>query len=184
MSYRLYKHSDDESTNIGLNSIFSWSGVVQTNISTTNFQYVTFEKPLIGPIGSGWITLKSIGYIDPTIFVVPTSGYYLLTYKMDIMSGNNTSLTINSNSVAVVTLNGVEIPGSTSLVEAPETNHIYTISNTVLAQLNTGDLVSLLFWSPYVGTQIGDPSLVTGILPNGSVPNEATASISITKISN
>jgi hypothetical protein len=70
-----------------------------------------------------------------------------------------------------------------TLVEAPETNHIYTISNTVLVFMNTSDSVSLMFWSTDLGTQIGDPTFITGTLPSGTVPTEATASIVFTKLS-
>jgi hypothetical protein len=69
------------------------------------------------------------------------------------------------------------------LVEAPETNHIYTISNTVLVDLSLNDNISLLFWSGDIGSRIGDPSFLKGILPNGSKPSESTASIVFTKIS-
>ena len=70
------------------------------------------------------------------------------------------------------------------MVEAPESNHIYTISNTVLGNLLLGDSIALLFWSGDIGTHLGDPSFITGQLPGGTiVPNEASASIVFTKIS-
>jgi hypothetical protein len=88
----------------------------------------------------------------------------------------------NTDCASVLTKNGTAITGSSTLVEAPETNHIYTISNTVLADLSANDVISLLFWSGDIGSHIGDPSYLTGKLPSGLVPKEATASIVFTRI--
>ena len=60
---------------------------------------------------------------------------------------------------------------------------VYTISNTVLANLNKNDSIALLFWSTDSETHIGDPTFVKGLLPSGLVPTEATASIVFTRIS-
>jgi hypothetical protein len=54
---------------------------------------------------------------------------------------------------------------------------------SVLVNLSLNDEISLLFWSGDKGSHIGDPSHLTGKLPNGSTPKEATASIVFTKIS-
>ena len=124
------------------------------------------------------------GYSDTTDFIVPSNGYYLLTYKLDVRSGGGSSPASSTECSSLLTQNGVEIKGSCTLVEAPESNHIYTISNTVLAELFTGDIISLLFWSGDLGTHIGDPSFITGVLPSGVFPLEATASIVFTRISN
>jgi hypothetical protein len=113
---------------------------------------------------------------------VPVSGFYLLTYKLDVRSGSGSIPISSTDAATVLTRNGNEIPGSSTLVEAPETNHVYTISNTVLVDLSVNDEISLLFWSGDTGTRIGDPSKLTGILPNGTIVNEATASIVFTKI--
>ena len=88
-------------------------------------------------------------------------------------------------SVLVLTKNNIEIPGSCTLVEAPDTNHVYTISNTVLVSLSTGDKISLLFWADSTSIHLGDPTIVNGILPNitpNTKPQEATASLVITRI--
>ena len=116
----------------------------------------------------------------PTNFIVPSSGFYLLTYKIDVRSGGNEGR--NNDSSSLLTRNGVQIPGSATLVEAPLENHIYTISNTVLSQLESGDRVSLLFWSNNLEAHIGDPSYLKAVLPSGDSAREATASIVITKI--
>ena len=168
--------------NAAISSMFVYSSVKQLNINVVTFQYVTFENPLIGPVGSGWTSAIQSGYTQPTTFIVPSSGFYLLTYKLDVRSGGGQSPS-NTDCSTVLTRNGNEIVGSATLVEAPEVNHIYTISNTVLVDLTVGDRISLLFWSNDLGTCIGDPIFLKGILPNGNVPNEATASIVFTKIS-
>jgi hypothetical protein len=169
--------------NAAISSIFVWSKLLQTSRNVSYFQYVQFEQPPIGPTGSGWTTITDPSYNYTTAFVVPTNGFYLLTYKLDVRSGGNNLPTSNTDCVTVLTVNGNQIPGSTTLVEAPQENHIYTISNTVLVKLNNGDHISLLFWSTDKGTYIGDPTYVKGILPNGTIPEEATASIVFTKIS-
>ncbi len=168
--------------NSAISSIFVWSSLQQLNRSNTNFQYVEFEKTPIGPNGFGWINNSRPTYTYSTDFIVPTSGYYLMTYKLDVRSGGGSSPSSSTNCATVLTRNGLEIEGSTTLVEAPESNHIYTISNTILALLDINDNVSLLFWSEDIGTKIGDPTFLTGILPNGTTANEATASIVFTRI--
>jgi len=171
--------------NAAISSIFVWSSAIQINLNISFFQYVTFEQPFIGPIGSGWTTSIELGYTQPTTFIVPSTGYYLLTYKLDVRSGGGQSPSTRTNASSLLIKNGVEIAGSTTLVEAPEANHIYTISNTVLANVTVGDRLSLLFWSNDIGTRIGDPTFLTGFLPGGTTrPTEATASIVFTKISN
>ena len=107
-----------------------------------------------------------------------------MTYKLDVRSGGGQLPNSNTNCATVLTKNGIQIPGSATLVEAPETNHIYTISNTVLVNLLVGDSIALMFWSNDAGTRVGDPYYLTGKLPLGLiVPTEATASIVFTKIS-
>jgi hypothetical protein len=149
----------------------------------SRYQFVTFENPPIGPVGSGWTTSTETGYSQPTTFIVPASGYYLVAYKIDVRSGNKNQSSAN-NSSAVLTQNGITIKGSTSLVVSSESNNIYDISNTILCGLNINDKISLLFWSSNLSARIGDPSSITGILPSPSteVPKEATASITITRI--
>jgi hypothetical protein len=173
-----------EGKNNGISSIFVYSDMSQNNLNIANFQYVTFNIPPIGPIGSGWTTFTQPLYSNTTNFIVPSIGYYLLTYKLDVRSGGGQLPSSNTNCATVLTKNGIQIPGSATLVEAPETNHIYTISNTILVNLLIGDSIALLFWSNDLGTRVGDPSFLTGKLPVGLiVPTEATASIVFTKIS-
>jgi hypothetical protein len=173
-----------EGKNAAISSIFVWSDLSQNHTSITTFQYVYFENVPTGPAGSGWTTITDPSFTHPTAFVVPSSGFYLLTYKIDVRSGGNLVPGSNSDCATVLTKNGNEINGSATLVEAPETNHIYTISNTVLVDLSFNDRISLLFWSGDIGSHIGDPSFLTGKLPNGNIPKESTASIVFSKISN
>lgn len=170
--------------NAAISSIFVWSAMSQANRNNTNFQYVTFEKPLIGPSGSGWTTSTQSGYTNATDFIVPASGFYLVTYKLDVRSGSGSSPNSNNDSSTVLTRNGIQIDGSATLVEAPEDNHIYTISNTVLCNLTANDKIALLFWSTDIGARIGDPTFLKGKMPSTIVPSEATASIVITRITN
>lgn len=132
-----------------------------------------------------WSTSTQTGYTSPTNFIVPTNGYYLVTYKLDVRSGVGSLPVSNSDAATVLTRNGIQISGSTTLVEAPESNHVYTISNTILVDFFAGDSISLMFWSSDSGTRIGDPTYISGTLPGSSVvPTEATASIVFLKISN
>ena len=141
-----------------------------------------FENSPIGPAGSGWTTFTDASFSNPTAFIVPESGFYLLTYKLDVRSGGGSLPITSTNGATVLTRNGNVIAGSSTLVEAPESNHIYTISNTVLVDLLINDNISLMFWSADIGTRIGDPVRLTGKLPNGDGVTEATASIVFTKI--
>ena len=157
-------------------SRFAWSNKIQNNQNITLFQYVEFES---GPVGNGWKTESEVGYSDVTTFIVPADGTYILTYKLDVKSGGGVVFPPTDIST-VLTMNGVEVPGSCALVEGQD---IYTISNAVLVKFSKGDRVSLLFWSSDPDTQLGDPSLVTGILPSDEIPTEATACIVFTRLS-
>lgn len=69
------------------------------------------------------------------------------------------------------------------MVQAPETNHIYTISNTVLVNYTANQVISLLWWSNDSGSKIGEPSTLTGLIQPGNVPvQKATESMVITRI--
>jgi hypothetical protein len=51
-----------------------------------------------------------------------------------------------------------------------------------LAELFIGDSISLLFWSGDIGTIMGNPTKILGIMPNGLIPIEAIASLVCTRI--
>jgi hypothetical protein len=123
------------------------------------------------------------GYNAKTTFIVPSSGYYLLTYKVDMMAGG--SGTGKGNYSTILTNKGVAIEGSCTLVESPDSNHMYTISNTVLSSLTANDTISLLVWARNGnGAQIGSPTDQSGLLPSGVTPKQATATIVFTRLSN
>lgn len=75
-------------------------------------------------------------------------------------------------------------------MQAPETNHIYTISNTILVNYTAGLPLSLWVYASRVdlgsdGATVGEPASLTGILPSWFSPTsvtEATASLVITRI--
>ena len=69
-----------------------------------------------------------------------------------------------------------------TIVEAPETNHVYTLSNTILININPSDNISLLYWGNDTNTRIGYREKTPGILPNGEIPIESTASLIITRL--
>jgi len=143
---------------------------------------VFFENSPIGPSGELWNTTTLAGYSYTTSFIVPTSGYYLMTYKIDVKSGSGILPSNYTNVSTVLTNNGTAINGSTTLVQAPQENHIYTVSNTVLSYLTVNDSISLLYWSNEINTHIGSPLTITGVLPNNILPIEATASLVFTRI--
>jgi hypothetical protein len=128
--------------------------------------------------------MTETGYSSPTTFIVPVSGYYLITYKLDVRISSITNPPRSIDCASVLTRNNIEIEGSTSLIKAEEVNnnvnHVYVISTSVLSELLSGDFVSLLFWSNDLKVQIGDPSIITGLLPTNVTPIESTASISFT----
>jgi hypothetical protein len=135
-------------------------------------------------VGNGWTTTTEATYTDPTNFVVPTTGIYLITYKLDVRAGSGATPVFNTDCATTLTRNGVQIPGSTTLIEAPETNHVYVMTNTIITSLTSSDSIALMFWSTDPGTHVGDPAFVKGQLPlNNVVPTEATASIVFTRIS-
>jgi hypothetical protein len=172
----------------GIESAFVWSSQKQTIKNIQAFQYVTFNKPLIGPTGFSFSSSTESGYTSPTTFTLTkNNGFFLITFKIDVRSGEADVPTSYTDSAAVLTLNSVEIPGSCSLVQAPGDRHLYSISNTVLLRLAVGDKISLLAWVSDSDGSIGDPSALSifqPVMPSGAVPNEAVASLVFTRISN
>jgi hypothetical protein len=175
-------------SNASINSVFVWSSQEQSLKNITQFQLVTFNKPQVGPTGSAWTSTIESGYTSPTTFKCPKSGWYLLTYKLDIRSGQINAPTDRTNSASVLLRNNIELAGSTSMTEAPGDRHIYATSNTILCQLAANDLIQLAFWGSDMDAHIGEPSLLTTTykptLPGTTiVPSEATASIVFSRIS-
>lgn len=187
---------------ITANSIFIWSEQNQDSVLNegtspnyiAKYAPVVFEHGPIGPIGSVWTFIdpqtplsfgSSIGQVSgPTKLVCGKSGYYSITYKIDVKAdnGNPDISGSNTNAMTLLTKNGNQIPGSMTFVQAPESNHIYTIANTVIVFINKDDVIQLLFWSDdatatHIGS-IGD--MPSWLILNGSPVKEATASMVIT----
>jgi hypothetical protein len=150
-------------------------------INPTKFQYVTFENPLVGPPSNGWTTGTEAGYTSPTTFIAPSTGYYKIDYKVDVNADG-----LNGNNVAAISTtlicNGAEINGSVSLGQISKDKGGFVLTASVIVSLATNDRISLLFWSNDTDAKIGEPALITGLLPGGAVPVETTASISFIKI--
>ena len=173
--------------NAAQDSSFFWSATQQAITSPTAFQMINFEQPPILPPGSSFNFVND----SENTFYSTQSGYYLITYKIDVRSGfvNGTTtaaalLTVADPSTPTAYM---EVAGSASLIQAPETNHIYSISNTILYNYTTGSLLSLWVWSNngQAGANaptVGQPSLLTGIVPNIASIREAVASLVITRI--
>lgn len=151
--------------------LFAWSNMIQLNKNITLFQNVLFEN-LPMSYNNNWTYLYDNSYIKS--FVCPTNGLYKITYKIDVCP--------LSIAVTVITINNNEVNGSSSLIKAPNTEHIYTMSNSVIVYLHQDDFISLMFWSDNIGTKIGEPSLINGFLPNNIIPKETTATIDFIKI--
>jgi hypothetical protein len=170
----------------GIESAFVWSSQKQTIKSIASFQYITFNNNIIGPSGFSLSSSTEPNYSAPTTFTLTkNAGWFLITYKIDIRSGEADYPTSYTDSAACLTKNGTEIPGSNSVVQAPGDRHIYSVQNTVLVKLSIGDKISLLAWVSDSDGSIGDNgSLLTfkPPLPSGLVPTEAVASLVFTRI--
>jgi hypothetical protein len=172
---------------VGLNSIYLWGSNDQPLLETNRWQFVEFEQKSIGPSGNQWVLSSEPGYKAVTTFQCGVAGYYLFFFKLDIFAGNSsTSTDINPTECvcsACLVLNGVELQGSCSVVEAPEQTHVYSCSNQVLANVRTGDKLSLMFWSTDTTTQLGNAKILEGKLPNGALTNQCCASLAIMRVS-
>jgi hypothetical protein len=151
---------------------------------TGSFQNVSFSTSLTGPVGFGWsATLGNTG------FNVPDNGWFVINYKMDIRGNGFETGATGAYVAASLYLsdpndltNGIEIPGSTSLVQTPPNDrHIYSISNSVLAELQQNKVIQLMLWSNAPLVQIGDSSVQLGTvnIPPGPsfIPVQDSASL-------
>lgn len=163
---------------VGLGSVFLWSEIVQNFGSTGNFQYVSLENGPTGPTAGTWSA-----NVGSTAFTGTETGWYLVSYKLDIQSALNTDVTTTTVG-AVLLLNTVQVPGSASLIQEPGLQHIYTLENTFLIKYTAGMAISLLAWSNQSSATIGQPSLLTGKLPPTytTSPTEAVATLTLTRI--
>jgi hypothetical protein len=123
----------------------------------TLFQEVSFEQAPLGPgaINGDWtIANPGVGVTKNTQFTGESSGWYLMTYKIDLRtnSPNNYLYTRAASALVQSPSNSgpwQQITGSGSAAQAPDTNHQYSISNTVLVFYTKGDLLALQWWAGY-----------------------------------
>lgn len=206
---------DDGGNLTAISSAFIWSCVSQPKLlgpsgaTGPQFQNISFEcghdSPtgstgnIIGPTGNGWSFVSTIGPTAFTEISSPNNGFYLITYKIDLRTNSSGSGVSpdHTRGASTLTLDGVEIPGSTSYAQAPDTIHMYSISNTVLVNYNANSKLSLYWWAAYyntgnvevlnnvTGLSLGPnvSNFVPGKLPSGLTTEEATASLVITRIS-
>ena len=151
---------------------FFWSELSQKNTSNQKTQYVTFENTL----DANWLSITQPGYNNPTTITIPETGYYLLTYKLNITSISNT------NTCATVLLqNKSQISSSQVIFETHKLRQ--NITNSAMVNLNEGDNISLLLLSKNTETYIDVPENYRPNSDNNSiVPTETSALITFTKL--
>jgi hypothetical protein len=162
------------------NSITFYSTTVQNIFyyaTENSFTNVSLEQTPIKTITSTWSINSS------TNMVSSISGYFLISYKLDIYFADNAT---NVYTVAVkMTLNGTDIKQSTSYVTSlNSSNSIYTVNSTFLLNYTTNDSLILQVASsgqntPYatIGTTSPPPG---GITFNNMT--ETTALVTIVQI--
>lgn len=174
-------------TSVAISSAFVYSSESQLKVLPSGgftgpagstgpqFQLVTFSGMtggnIIGPLGNGWEFIGgSTGpYSELVNNGANADGYYLITYKLDIHT-NSVGVSPapdHTRAATVLTLDGVAVEGSCSAAQAPDTIHMYSISNTILVKYITGSKLSLWWWAcyfsstpPTIGTQISPPNVV------------------------
>ena len=118
----------------------------------------------IGPTGNGWVfgaTGTSPGayttIYNPGTTGTSSSGYYQVAYKIDVRT-NATVYDIGTATARVATLltltnplggNPTELPGTVTVAEAPNEDHQYSLSNTVLINYTQGYYLTLYWWGAY-----------------------------------
>ena len=180
--------------NAAISSIFVYSTIGQPLVGpATEFQQVSLEQPIIGP-GTDWVALNDYE------FQGANSGWYLMTYKLDLRTNDTTSGDNHTRAAAALMLDDEQVIGSGSSAQAPDSIHMYSISNTVLVYYTAGQVLSMQWNASYYngsnvqqthfdGLSIGPNE--TGFLnanfdpvAGGSTYQEATAALVITRIVN
>lgn len=154
--------------NAAIASIFLWTNTSQvktmTGMTNDKFQAVAFEQTPVGPPGSGW---SVVGGSSNTQFTCTQSGWYLMTYKVDVRTNSaGVSPTPDyTRAAAALMKNNMEITGSGSAAQAPDTSHMYSISNTVLVQYTAGENIGVQWWMGYYSSSSGGTLIpsVTGL---------------------
>ena len=199
----------------GIDSFFVWSEQGQDNSADAKSTIeLVFEKKLQdSPL---WVEsaqckpkYKAIeGNIGAKEFKCNASGVYMFSYRADITTGRARSpeRTTGSNVALILTNNHKKVSGSTTVSRAPSDNkdsenYIYSVSNTIIANVKKDDVISLHFWTDDVrstdcnnvlrdGSYIfKDNDLLKDVSITGSDPcvpvglDHATASLAITRVS-
>lgn len=151
------------------------SGTVITYLGSGTGGTGTYTVSISQTVASTTITATSNARYSST-----TSGYYLMTYKIDIRT-NGTGVTANYTRAAAALMmssggNWTEVTGSGSAAQAPDTIHQYSISNTILVPYTAGDLIALQWWAGYYNPSSNSALILanTGLSvgPNNTASNE------------
>jgi hypothetical protein len=138
----------------------------------TQFQEVSFEQPIVGPPPLDWSVVPAT---NNARFQSTTSGWYLMTYKLDIRT-NGSAASFTKAAASLMQLVGSdwqEVTGSSSTAQAPDTIHLYSVSNTVLVQYSAGNQIALQWWAGLYGG--ATPVLLTSTTGLSIGPNNTTA---------
>ena len=137
---------------IGTYTVNQSTAVSSTTITgtTTQFQEISYEQIPLGPDGSNWTVVPSTNYAR---YTCTSSGWYLMTYKMDLRTVGVSSVTYTRAASAIMIssdgINWSVVPGSGSTAQAPDTNHQYSISNTVLVNYTAPYQLAVQWWAGY-----------------------------------
>jgi len=186
--------------NAAISSAFVWASTSQGKTGN-EFQPVILDcGPIggpIGPPGSNWFFLDP----GPTQSQLATTdtGWYLITYKIDLRTQGNAGAD-TSRAAGVLTIGNLpvnEVLASQSTAQAPDTNHMYSISNTVLVNYSVPLAPLRLQWFMQYYTGIvpvlnttglflgpNQPSWITGTTAPtfSNTPMQTNASMVITRI--
>ena len=114
-----------------------------------------------------------------TEFVGTLSGYFLISYKVDLRTNDTAAATYTRAAATLMVYNGTnwtEITGAGSTAQAPDTIHQYSISNSVIVQYTAGNYIALQWWAGYYAG--GTPLLQNSVAglslgPVGATPAPA-----------
>jgi len=168
---------------IATESMFAWSKLLQNNISKNEYQSVEFENQTIGPPNNGWRSVKNSSNKSNEAFIAPSTGYYLINYKIEVQSGKCKK----ANCSAILTKNNKPIIGSnitlTATTGSNESSNIYNLQHTTIAHLTQNENIKLLFRSEDPHASIG-ANIKYNLKKENALPlqDDCTASILFTKM--
>ena len=153
-------------------------GTIVSYLGTSTGGTGNYTVSISQTVASTTITATSNARFSST-----TSGYYLMTYKIDIRT-NGTLLgsicAYYTRAAAALMMassgNWVEVTGSGSAAQAPDMIHQYSISNTILVNYTAGNLLALQWWAGYYNPTMNSALITatTGLSvgPNNTASNE------------